>query len=498
MSWRAEFLFLLLVCAGPAEGDEFMPANLPARSVALGGSSVADPQGAAAAQENLAGLSFDGNDLWLRYQSIALDVPAPDLGQGAMEMRWNALPGLGFGLLWQHLFSGGLSRDRLRVGMGLDLGRWAGLKGLRLGVGLDRLQQQYTLDPAFTYAGLQSTRSEAYDAAAGLLWSPKPWFSLGLAADQLTSPNLGLVGPDVFSTVFSWDGGFHVPLRSVGALYLHFGQAWNSEGLTPQAGLEWSSPGGGLALRAGSDGTTFSVGTGFKVGSLRLDYVYRMGLNAQAAAFGGSQGVDLGLDFGEPAVARSVQGVPALVIPRPDPVPTPAPTALPDPALAEVSQAITLWGEGSRHLALELISRALRDRQDMPTVTALKSAWERALTPLASAPPPPAVAAGLAEAEAFRAQGRDDLARETLKKVLAADPLQGQAKAALKALDRPKVTLSAKTKSRKLFEKGMRLYGSGHQDEALAAWEKALKLDPGNMEALNSLTRARIQGEQTR
>ncbi|MGH7443177.1 MAG: hypothetical protein ACREKE_10955, partial [bacterium] len=81
MFWRAEFLALFLIFTAPAVADEFMPDNLSARSAALGGNTVSDPQGAASVQDNLAGLSFDGDDLWLRYQTMALNVPS-DLGQG--------------------------------------------------------------------------------------------------------------------------------------------------------------------------------------------------------------------------------------------------------------------------------------------------------------------------------------------------------------------------------------------------------------------------------
>ncbi|MGH7442984.1 MAG: tetratricopeptide repeat protein, partial [bacterium] len=419
-------------------------------------------------------------------------------GQGAVDLRWNALPGLGFGLLWQHLFDSVLSRDRLRLGIGMDLGAWTGLKGLRLGLGLDRLEQQYTLDPAYTYYGLPSTHAQAYDAAAGLLWSPTPWFSVGASGDQLTSPNLGLVGPDIFQPVFTWDGGLHLPLRSYGKPYLHFGQAWEDtgEGPTPQGGAEWSDPGGHLALRAGSDGTSLSVGAGFKIGGWRLDYAYRFGLGAEAEAFGGGQDMDLGLDFGgpppRPSLGPKVTLTPTFV-PMPPP-PGPSPTATPDPALADLTRAISLWNQGQRRRALDTVRIAAREGGHPPAAAALESAWNAFLAVPSPAPTPaPEVRVGLAEARDLHLQGRDDLARATLKRLLKRTPDQRDLRAALRALGRPLADRTAHLKSRELFEKGLRLYAGGRTDEACAVWEKALKLDPENTEALNSLIRAQTQ-----
>lgn len=498
MSWPVKAL-ILLALARPLAADEFMSANLPARSEALGGDSVADPQGSAAVQENLAGLGLDGDGLWMRYQSVVEDVP--DLGQGAIAAQWSPLQGLGFGLLWQHLGDPGLERDRFRLGLGVDLGAWAGLKGLSLGVGLDRLVQQYSLDPAYTYAGLASTSSQAYDAVAGLLWRPWPWLHLGAGADQLSSPNLGLVGQDRFGPMVTWDAGLRVPLPW-SSLYLHSGQAWGGQNPVWQSGLEWSSPGERLAIRAGSDGTSVSLGAGFKVGAWRLDYVYRFGVSAEAAAFGGGQGVELGLDLGSPSPAPRPAATPLPILtPAPTAIPAPRPQATPGPDLAalQVAQALDLWNQGEKPRALALITRALRGREDLATAAALKQAWQRSLTTPTPSPTPGAEAeAGLKEAQVYHAQGRDDLARRTLQALLSKDPGQAEAKSALKALKAPaKVPSARRAKSKRLFETGLRLYGEGHADEAVADWEQALKADPDNAEALNSLTRARLQEGKT-
>jgi hypothetical protein len=502
LSWPVKAL-ILLALAQPLAADEFMSGNLPARSEALGGDSVADPQGSAAVQENLAGLGLSDDGLWMRYQSVVEDVP--DLGQGSIAAQWSPLPGLGFGLLWQHLGDPGLERDRFRLGLGLDLGAWAGLKGLSLGVGLDRLVQQYSLDPAYTYAGLPSTSAQAYDAAAGLLWRPCSWFSLGAGADQLTSPNLGLVGEDRFGPMVTWDAGLRVPLPW-SSLYLHSGQAWGGQNPVWQSGVEWSSPDEHLSIRAGSDGASVSLGAGFKVGAWRLDYVYRFGLSAEAAAFGGGQGVELGIDLGSPGAAATPGPSPTqtpmpapTAIPTMIPPPTPQATPSPDLAALEVTQALDLWNQGEKPQALALITRALRGREDLATAGALKQAWQRALTTPTPSPTPGAEAeAGLKEAQVYHAQGRDDLARQTLKALLSKDPGQAEAKTALKALKAPaKVPSARRAKSRKLFESGLRLYGEGRSDEAMVDWEKALKADPDNAEALNSLTRARLQEGKT-
>lgn len=489
---------LLLLGLGAALGAaEFLPTERPVRSLALGGQATANPQGPAALQDNLAGLAEGDSELWARWQALSSALGGEALGQGALSLRWNFLPGLGMGLLWQHQASPQLSRDRLRLGLAADLSRVAGIPGLSFGAGLDRLLQAFSLDPAFTYAGLPSRDSQAFDASAGLLWQPWSWLSVGVSGDQLTRPNLGIWGEDIFEPVLHWGLALRSPSRGWGSMEALYGQTWADGIPEDHGGLQWSSPGQSLQLRAGLSRERADAGLGLRHGPWRLDYVYRFGLSPEAAAFGASQGLELGFELGSaPAqgpIATPTAVALVAVAPAPGEAQSVEASPTPDPMEAALSQALSLWQDGKRREATQQLAQALDGRQDRPVEQALLKAWRGALaTPIPQPTPGAEVQRLLREAEVYRLQGREDLAQQSLKRVLEIAPGSAQAKAALKT-PRPQATVAKRHRAKDRFTEGLRLYAEGDTPAARRAWEDALELDPGNIPALNSLTRLRMQ-----
>jgi tetratricopeptide (TPR) repeat protein len=444
-------------------------------------------------QDNLAGLAEGGSELWARWQQLSVELGPEAIGQGALTMRWAFKPGMGLGLLWQHQASPQLARDRLRLGLGVDLERTAGIPGLRLGLGLDRLRQAFSLDEAFLYGGLPQRDDQAFDASAGLLWRPWPWLALGLSGEQLARPNLGIWGADIFEPVLHWGAALSSPRGRLGGLDLLVSQDSLDGRVESRAGLQWRSPGEALQLRGGISEQRGDAGLGLRYGPWRLDYVYRFGLSPEASAFGASHGVDLGFELGpapKPAPTPSPSVTP-VELPPPDVAPSPSPT--PDPVDAALSRALGLWQDGKRRQALKALDQALQGREDRPAESALSRAWRLALaTPTPRPTPGPEAARLLREAEVYRLQGREDLAQKALQRVLEIEPGQAEARAALKPAKTP-TTKKARQRSKERFAEGLRLHAEGDTPAARRAWEDALELDPENIPALNSLTRLRMQ-----
>ena len=101
------------------------------------------------------------------------------------------------------------------------------------------------------------------------------------------------------------------------------------------------------------------------------------------------------------------------------------------------------------------------------------------------------------EAEIFRSKGRLDLARETWNEMLKRDPANSMARdnLAQNAGDQSAVTLSQgqKERAQALLQKGLKAYANGDVDTAVKDWEEVLQIDPLNVNALNNLTRVRME-----
>jgi tetratricopeptide (TPR) repeat protein len=102
-----------------------------------------------------------------------------------------------------------------------------------------------------------------------------------------------------------------------------------------------------------------------------------------------------------------------------------------------------------------------------------------------------------AEAEIYRSKGRLDLARQTWQEMLKADPTNGlaQENLALNTASGPAITLTdgQKEQVQALMQKGLKAYADGDTDAALKDWDEVLRIDPLNVNALNNLTRVKME-----
>ena len=101
------------------------------------------------------------------------------------------------------------------------------------------------------------------------------------------------------------------------------------------------------------------------------------------------------------------------------------------------------------------------------------------------------------EAEIYRSKGRMDLARETWTKILKNDPGNPMASENLTESDQggagSELSAAQKAQARILLQKGLKAYVNGDVETAVANWEEVLKVDPHNVNAMNNLTRVRVE-----
>ncbi len=102
-----------------------------------------------------------------------------------------------------------------------------------------------------------------------------------------------------------------------------------------------------------------------------------------------------------------------------------------------------------------------------------------------------------AEAEIFRSKGRMDLARESWQEMLKTDPNNEMARENLEQNNSvgaaPALTESQKSQVQALLQKGLKAYANGDTEAAMKDWQDVLLIDPLNVNALNNLTRVKIE-----
>jgi tetratricopeptide (TPR) repeat protein len=276
------FTFFLAPMAGwavllaPAPSQEaFLDFDPPARAAGMGGNLVADPEGSDSFYFNPAGLgSLDRLNLSARYQALEPGLEQDSLSTSGLTA---ALPleGLGTaGLSWDHFGSNNLQQDRLRLDWGRDFPELKNLGHFQMGFSFSYLKQAYTLNNVLPGLGGSNFSGEAFSLGAGILYQPFPSLTLGLSADDLTQPNLGVVGVYRFPVAWRWGAAYAISLSDAGSLILTLSQQDLGAGLETQGGGEWRLPFLGLALRAGADANQGALGIGWSNSFLRLDYAY--------------------------------------------------------------------------------------------------------------------------------------------------------------------------------------------------------------------------------
>jgi tetratricopeptide (TPR) repeat protein len=102
-----------------------------------------------------------------------------------------------------------------------------------------------------------------------------------------------------------------------------------------------------------------------------------------------------------------------------------------------------------------------------------------------------------AEAEIFRSKGRLDLARESWQEMLKADPSNAIARENLAdnagAGAGQNLTAPQKNQVQSLLQMGLKAYANGDTESAMKDWQEVLQIDTRNVNALNNLTRVKME-----
>ena len=149
---------------------------------------------------------------------------------------------------------------------------------VRWGLSFSYLKQVFILTSPLSGLSGSNFSGSAFSLGAGLLYQPFPALTLGAAADDLTQPNLGVIGIDRFPIAWRWGAAYEISLAKAGSLMATLSQADLGEGLETQGGGEWRLPFWGLAFRAGGDADQGSLGLGWSNSFLQLDYAYLFSL----------------------------------------------------------------------------------------------------------------------------------------------------------------------------------------------------------------------------
>ncbi|HXL72436.1 MAG TPA: hypothetical protein VN963_02320, partial [bacterium] len=253
----------------------FLDFDPPARSSAMGGNLVADPEGSDSFYFNPAGLgSLDRLNLSARYQALEPGLEQDSLSTSGLTAAvpldsWGTA-----GLSWDHFGSNNLQEDRFRLDWGRNFSELKTIGNLKLGFSFSYLKQAYVLSSALTGLSGSNFSGEAFSMGVGILYQPWPSLTLGFSADDLTQPNLGVVGVYLFPVAWRWGAAYDFELAGAGSLMLTLSQDDLGSGLETQGGGEWRLPFLNLALRAGGDAYQGDLGIGWSNSFLQLDYAY--------------------------------------------------------------------------------------------------------------------------------------------------------------------------------------------------------------------------------
>ncbi|HTC20249.1 MAG TPA: hypothetical protein VK859_05330, partial [bacterium] len=253
----------------------FLDFSPPARSSGMGGNLVADPQGSESLYFNPAGLgSTNRFDLSARYQALEPGLEGDSLSTsglaGALPMGTAGTAGFS----WDHFGSNNLQQDRFRLSWGRDFSELKPLGDIRLGFSFSYLKQAFILSAPLSGLTGSNFSGSAFSLGAGLLYKPFASLTLGASADDLTQPNLGVIGIDRFPIAWRWGAAYEFSLGGAGSLLATLSQADLGEGLETQGGGEWRLPFLNLALRGGGGANQGSLGLGWNNSFLQLDYAY--------------------------------------------------------------------------------------------------------------------------------------------------------------------------------------------------------------------------------
>ncbi len=564
--------------------SSFLDFCPPAREAALGGNGVALPEGISSLAFNPAGL---GNlslfKVSARYENLFSGIEGDDLSTGNLSAVLPLESGDGIGFSLDHFGSNNLEQDRLQAAFGKSFEASSFLHSLRLGFDLSFMRQQFILLAPLAGVNPANVSASAFSMGAGALYDAFPWATLGLSAENLNQPNLGVVGIDEIPLLVRYG----VAVRpSVGEdhLVLNLSQSWSGGDLETQAGAEWNFTHWGVSLRVGGDSNMGVAGFGWQNDGLTIDYAYQFSWNEAPSLDGvglpGSHLLEVGFSWGTTTRDEKVfqdllfKGQQAskdkkwkeafwyfqqASLLQPD-----NPTVLQGrseslrqynlqraetyyqeglhdegqgnfgEAKRDYEWAVSLApGEGTYSIARDRMKKALtqgalgdarvRDLLEKSVKLFKKGERDSALKKIKEAQvlyPEDAflqfVAKAFArkdvsptdkeskkiqqlsaEAEIFRSKGRLDLARDTWQEILKSDPANGLAKENLSESNSSETTSnlteSQKAQVQTLLQRGLKAYADGDTEAALNDWQEVLQIDPVNVNALNNLTRVKME-----
>lgn len=557
----------------------------PSRDAALGGNGVALPEGTSSLVFNPAGLGDEERLIaTARYENLFSGIEGDNLSTGNLSIIVPLGPGDGLGLSLDHFGANTLQQDRLQAAFGKSFDEGSFLHPLRLGLSLSFLRQQFTLLAPLAGVNPSNVSAGAFSVGAGALYDPFPWASLGVSAEDLNQPNLGVVGTDLVPLLLRY--GLAVR-SSVGEdrLILTLCQELSEGVLTTQGGAEWAFLPWGVALRAGGDADTGTIGFGWETTGLKIDYAYQFSWNESPTLNGvglpGSHLLEVGFTWDNGSrESRVFNGLllkgqeatkaqkwkeafwyyqQAYLLKPSDPTvlqgraealkqynlqraegyfqdggkaekqgyyldaqrdyewalslspgeerytmardrikKAMAQGALGDTRVRDLlEKSIELLRQGEKAQALKKIKKA---RELYPNDAFLqyvvRTFARKAGSPVEQEDRKMQQLA--VEAEIFRSKGRLDLARQTWKEMLAADPTNALAQENLAenqegAGSVTQLTESQQERIQKLLQAGLKAYAGGDSQSALADWQEVLQIDPLNVNALNNITRVKME-----
>jgi tetratricopeptide (TPR) repeat protein len=563
----------------------FLDFSTPAREAALGGNGVALPEGTSSLAFNPAGLGDDAFfKVSARYENLFSGIGGDDLSTGNLSAVFPLETGDGLGFSLDHFGSNNLEQDRLQAAFGKSFGPDSLFKPLKLGINLSYLREQFTLSTPLAGVNPGNLNSGAFSVGAGALFEAFPWATLGISAENLNQPNLGVVGVDEVPLLIRYGVAVRPPVGP-DRLSLTFTQTLSDGNLESQGGAEWVFTDWGVALRVGGDANMGVAGFGWENEGLSIDYAYQFSWN-QAPSLGGvglpeSHLLEVGFAWENPPkgedrlfaklVSQALEAQKeqrwkdaywdyqeASLLKPADPSVTQgraaalkqynlqradtfyqagkkaegqgyfveaqrnyewavslAPSmrsyaeardrvkkaitqgALGDPKVRDLlEKAVALVKLNDSKAALKKIKEARALYPD----DAFLQFVEKAFTPKAATPAEKEdkkLQQLAAEAEIFRGKGRVDLAREAWQEMLKKDPSNSMAKENLSQTEAggsaPALTEAQSGQVQALLQRGVKAYADGDTDSAVRDWEQALQIDPQNVNALNNLTRVKME-----
>ncbi len=298
------FLLIAYLLVTQTVRAQFLDFSQPARAAALGGNLVSLPEGPSAMVFNPAGLAFQERlESSARYESLFPGLENDSISTGNLTILTSPFNFGAVGASWDHLGSNFIQQDRFQLAWGGKLDSGGFFNHLAAGFSLSYLSQNYALSTPLAGVSLTQLTSSAFSFGAGLLVSMPLNLTLGLSADDLNQPNLGVIGNDRLPSFLRWGLTEKIVNKGPFQLTATAAQSLSNADLETQGGLECYFADYGVRLRAGAGTYQGAVGLGYELADISIDYAYLFSVapGSQIAGVGlpGSHLLELAVKWGE-------------------------------------------------------------------------------------------------------------------------------------------------------------------------------------------------------